>query len=378
MSDIITIDKSAYGGTCLSLVDGKILFTPFVIPGEQADVEIMQDKKDFAFARPRNIITSSPDRISPECPNFSRCGGCDYLHMNYERERDEKKNIIIDSLTRIGKLHIESIPVIKTLYDNRFHYRSHARIKSADGTTGFFGKDSHTIIPFPSNGCLLLNEEINSFIVTAKFNRAETPVAIDDQCTIIAPRDGRPLELTETVNGIRYHHSTKSFFQRNMLLRSKMIDRVMDYAGDDKNANILELGCGCGFFSLPLAGRFHSVRGIDIDGESIRFARKNASENGITNSEFIKLDDAFVSGKERAEIIVADPPRAGLSENTRRAITSINPSRIIYISCNPSTWARDLKYFREHGFDLKEATLIDMFPGTMHIEIISLLAKQAS
>jgi len=376
MNMTLDIEKSAYGGQSISHCDGKIIFVPFTIPGEKIICETVKNKSDYAVARVIDILEPSSDRITPDCPNFSICGGCDYLHMSYDREITEKIEIISDTLIRSAKMGPEQIPQISVLKRDRFNYRTHARIKHSRGKTGFFGKDSHTVIPFPENGCLLLNHKINAALGSIRFRLDETHVALDSKDSIILSSDRNLSDVSENVNETIYNHSIGSFFQRNSLLREDMIARVVEYSGENRDAAILELGCGCGFFSIPLARVFKYLKGIDVSGESIEYAIRNAELNNITNISFSVRDDATLTQDDSADIIVADPPRAGLSAKTIDAIIRINPEKIVYVSCSPPTWARDLRILIDNGYELKELTMIDMFPGTKHIEIISQIGKR--
>ncbi|HNX59863.1 MAG TPA: methyltransferase domain-containing protein, partial [Spirochaetota bacterium] len=320
MNESLEIEKSAFGGQSISHSGGKIIFIPFTIPGEKIKVSIVKNKSDYAIAEAVEILESSDDRINPECPNFGRCGGCDYLHMTYDREISEKVNITRESLIRIAKIPETMIPPISIIRRDRFHYRSHARIKHMRSATGFFGKDSHNVVQFPASGCLLLDRRINEAIKTTRFKLAETHIAVDSSCNIITPHNGDSIDITEETNGVIYRHSIDSFFQRNSVLRGEMINRVIEYTGDDHESTVLELGCGCGFFSIPLARKFRFLRGIDISDVSIIHAKHNAEANGVTNAVFEARDDATLSQDDSADIIIADPPRAGLSESTKNAI----------------------------------------------------------
>lgn len=371
----IKIEKSAFGGSSLSFEDGKAVFTPFVIPGERADVEIVQKKKDFCTAKVLHIIERSPDRIAPECPVFARCGGCDYLHMTYERELSEKKAIIADSLKRIAKMN-DTLPEIDVISGERFHYRSHASLKVVGGRAGFFAKDSHDIVPFPVGGCLLLSESLIEGIRNFTGADGEYKTAVDSAGKYHSAHPGKNIVVHEELNGITYERNIHSFFQANMPLRKAMADRVVEYAGSDSKKNILELGCGSGFFTLQLAAHCGRISGIEISAEAIHRAEKNAERNGIVNALFsCRSDETADPVKDRADIVVADPPRAGLSDKTRKALIEMKPSTMVYVSCSPPTWARDVKDFAAAGYSLSKVTFIDMFPGTQHIEIISLLER---
>ena len=357
----VRIEKESYG-SFIARSEGKIIFTEYVLPGELCRLNIIEEKKDFAFAELIEIIEPSDKRIEPACPNFTKCGGCDYLHAEYETELELKKNIIKDCSKRIGRFDFNS--VINTYSSDRFGYRSRCSVKSDGTQTGFYGKKSNEIIPFPANGCILLDPEINDFIKNNRISK-DCRITIDSNGKV---SDAYSTEIQEKELDFRYNHNSEGFFQSNRFLRSKMLELVIEKASGFSQA--LDLGCGCGFFTIPLSKQM-KITGIDISKESISSAKKNNITNG-TNAGFIRCDmNQIPQSLKNTDLILTDPPRAGMNSKTREAIKKINPEKIVYISCNPATWARDAGDFIRSGFILKSIDLIDMFPGTMHIELIS-------
>ena len=157
----VRIEKESYG-SFIARNEGKIIFTDYVLPGELCRLKLIEEKKDFAFAELVEVIEPSDKRIKPGCPNFMKCGGCDYLHTDYRTELEFKKNIITDSIKRIGRFDFS--PEIKTYASERCGYRSRCSVKSNGNQTGFYGKKSNTVIPFPGQGCILLDDAIKEFI----------------------------------------------------------------------------------------------------------------------------------------------------------------------------------------------------------------------
>jgi len=375
MSLIVRIEKSAFGGCGLAFHEKCALFIPFTIPGELVEITDPIFKKDAGFAGLISVIEPSPYRIDPECPSFGKCGGCDYLHMSYGKELLEKKSVVEDALIRIGKFPKESIPEIDTISDNRFHYRSHATAKiSSEGLAGFFAKDSHNIIPFPPQGCLLLDRKLSSALM--QHPDGEEIKGAVDRNNDVHLSTGRVVIISERESGFTFERNLFAFFQANRFLRSRMIEQVLEYAALTEELTVLDIGCGGGFFTLPAASQCRNAKGIDISRESIDAARKNAGNNSIRNVTFeTKPDDRISPRGDRADIVIADPPRAGLSSTTKSSLIAMSPQRIVYISCNVTTLARDLKEFCSQGYHLSRFTMIDMFPGTLHIEAITLLEK---
>jgi tRNA/tmRNA/rRNA uracil-C5-methylase (TrmA/RlmC/RlmD family) len=368
------IEKGAFGGFGLGFHNGKAVFVWGAIPGEIVEIEIERYYSSHAFAKIIHIVQPSPHRIAPACPNFGYCGGCDYLHVEYEEELRIKKEIIIDALTRIGKLSIESIQEIETRSSNRFGYRSHAEVKySSDGKAGFYRKESNEVVPFPERGCLLLADALNDGMTSITNNASrQCKTAIDAEDLFHSSLEKNPV-LIERENDITFQHSINCFFQANRFLRSQMAEIVCRYAHLASSEKFIDAACGVGFFALHLARNAKKGIGFDISKESIQWARYNAQINNITNVEFHTANfSSLPITDDNWDIVVVDPPRAGLSKKARHTINFISPKRIIYVSCNPATFARDAKDFISEGYIFSRLTFIDMFPGTKHIEMIGL------
>ncbi len=184
------------------------------------------------------------------------------------------------------------------------------------------------------------------------------------------------LSVDEKAAGISYKRSINGFFQANMFLRESMLEIVKEYSDLEEKDQFIDIGCGCGFFTLNLAGSCAGGFGFDIDKISLEYAKKNALRNKVKNVQFHRLSAAdILPHRISPKTVVVDPPRAGITTKGRKTINAISPDVIVYISCNPSTYARDIKDFLKNGYKLDKITLIDMFPGTHHIEIISKLKK---
>jgi len=368
----IKIEKPLYGGDALAFSNGKALFVENALPEEIVDVEIFEEKKDYARARILSILQKSKNRIVPECKNFSLCGGCSYLHVDYQYEIELKLLILKDSLRRIASLKEESIPEINVIQGNRFFYRSHATVKSQNENFGFFKKGTNEFVAIEK--CSLLSQNINTFLKEKKIDASEFKIAENYKGDIFY--QNLDDEIVEKNFDFVYQRSLGTFYQGNKFLRDRMIDEVLNFVNPTKNDQFLDLACGVGFFSLPLASRCKSGIAFDVSKESISFAKKNARANNLENLKFFALPIAKINPFQvKANIIVVDPPRAGLSKKARHTILAISPDKIVYVSCNPATYSRDLKFFQDNNFSLKKLSFIDMFPGTHHIELISLLEK---
>jgi 23S rRNA (uracil1939-C5)-methyltransferase len=372
----ITLEKPLYGGYCLGHYEGKAIMVPYAVPGETVRVRICEEKKDYCFGVIDTIVDDSGIRIPPACPHFEICGGCSYLHVPYSRELEFKKSIILDNLARNAGLDTEQIPQIEIQNRERFHYRSHASIKAQDGSQGLYRKGSNELVSFHETGCLLLADELNDWFQRNESPRVNYRAALDSSSRVITSEDANSV-VTEKEGGLTFTRGIKQFFQVNRFLRNNMLEIVKNFAEIVGNESFLDIDCGVGFFTLYLARLTKAGIGIDISSESIRCAKQNARLNLINNADFQAIPSAQIRpARIHADLVVIDPPRAGIDRKTRKTILAINPGRIVYISCNPSTFARDVKDFTAGDYRMEKLTLIDMFPCTQHIEVIALFARR--
>jgi 23S rRNA (uracil1939-C5)-methyltransferase len=366
----IEIVKNTYGGSGLGFLDGKAVFIPGTCAGEIIKAEITEEKKDYSIAKIIEIRKKSSDRIEPQCGNFMICGGCSYLHVNYETELKIKKEIIQESLKRIGRFQEADIPEIEIISSERFSYRSHARINYENGIPGFRTRQTNKHINLPETGCILLDEKINTHTFKLKHPDSEMRIAADFNGKIFD-------SLTKSIiieknGGLFFEREISLFYQANKFLRNNMLEKVFSLSGISSNDEFLDIDCGVGFFTLYLAGKSLRGAGIDINKKSILTADKNRLLNKIDNVEFKSIPSSNIPPHRfKPKTILIDPPRAGIDKKTRQIITSIKPEIFIYVSCNPATFSRDAADFVNAGFKLESLTLIDMFPCTHHIEIIS-------
>lgn len=379
-SPIITIEmkKPVYGGYTLGFHDGKVILVPGALPGETLRVRIVSVRKDYSTGIIEAIIAGSEHRVVPECVKFGRCGGCSYLNTSYEYELEIKKTVLMDALTRIGGLEPATIPDIEIIGGERHNYRSHATVRVRDGCAGFFREGSNDLVPFPEGGCLLLAHKINEFLCRGLENQGEVKIAVDAEGTIVNSLKGESL-VTENVSGFVYQRSIGQFFQANLQLRKKMLHRVKLLAELTETDTFMDIGCGVGFFSLYMAGSAAHGTGFDSNRSSIAMARKNARINKIGNLDFAALAASRIHpARSKPRVVVIDPPRAGIDRKARGTIAALAPVRLLYVSCNPATFSRDVKDFIKAGYSLDSLTLIDMFPCTHHIEVISRFSRDAS
>ena len=368
----ITIDDTAYGGYGVGRIDGKVFFIDYAIPGDELEIEVYSDKKKFSFGKIVRILKASEKRIAAPCPNFGLCGGCNYLNLNYSHEIDFKKKILSANLQKIASL--KEHPVINTVVDERYNYRSHCSIKCDGKSYGFYERASNKIVPFTDSGCHLISENLNKNICALNiYDNPEIKIAEDRQGNFFYENNQ---VLTENVGGYLFQRGIRTFFQSNKFLRGKMSDLVCSYSELSKKDQFLDICSGCGFLTIPLSEIASNGIGYDIDKNSIHFAQINARENNISNLKFFALAESDINPhRVKSKTVIVDPPRSGITKRGRKTINAINPEIIVYVSCNPATYSRDIIDFIKNGYELKEITLIDMFPCTYHIELMSKLVK---
>lgn len=368
------IEKPVYGGEFISHFNDKTVFTRFVLDKEKVSSNVYKKNKNIYFSDIDQILEPSPERIQPDCPLFSKCGGCSYLHTTYENELSLKINIFKDTAHRLAKINIDNFK-IEIIHGDRFNYRTIATVKSNGKEIGFYQHNTNKVIPFPKTGCLLLRKELNDYILNHKITK-NMKIAIDKNDNIIT---GNNDYFEEDILNIRLKRKLDNFFQVNEKMRIKLINEISNLIRnnivDSSKYNLADLGCGIGFFSLALSDKFNNIIGYDNNRGNIKSAVKNKKSNNIKNVFFYEKDmSEYINSNVDFEVLLIDPPRAGINRKTLNTIKAKKHKHIIYVSCNPATWARDIKEILQDNYSLKEIKLIDMFPGTHHIEIISLLS----
>jgi 23S rRNA (uracil1939-C5)-methyltransferase len=349
----LKIEDIAFGGKGVGREQGKATFVPYTIEGELVSAEIVREKKQFAEAELVEVKESSPHRVTPECPYFSRCGGCAYQHIGYEHQLAIKWRQVRDVLQRIGKLKdIPLRPIIPS--PKPYGYRNRITVHAQDGVLGFFRRDSHRLIDVER--CPISCDEVNRELMDLRGRN---------------PRDGHYT--------LRTFSSRRVFSQTNDEVADALRNLIVDLAPPNQDL-LIDAYCGAGFFAKALIDKFERVVGIDWDKFAIAAAKENATKKetyiaGDVEEELARSDGFSVaeggtgrSGSRRSLTLIVDPPATGLGANARKEILNIAPTTLIYVSCNPATLARDLKEL--HGkFTINSVTPLDMFPQTAEIEV---------
>jgi 23S rRNA (uracil1939-C5)-methyltransferase len=378
---IAEIKKIVHGGYGLAFLEGKTVLIPYTAPGDRVECSSVREKKNLIFGRIDRIVEPSPMRREPDCPIFGACGGCHLQHLSYENEISVKRESILEDLDRIGKIKTEFKSIVAS--PERYGYRNHAIFKvDAERNAGFLKRESDELVPFPPAGCLLLSEEMRTAIAgippDAFDPLTEVRVRMDRDGGVhfwgLLDRVGPPEVLMET-GGFVFPVNRDSFFQVNRFLGRNLMELVLSLPRTAPR-RLLDLYCGAGFFTLTLAKRALEAFGIERDQFAIRNATAAARLNAVSNVRFKRGDAEREIGRLGGYgLVIADPPRMGLPRGVLLGIIRIKPQELIFISCDPPTFARDAKALIEADYLLSEIHLVDLFPATYHAEIVSLFRR---
>lgn len=393
----MTVEKLVPGGDGLARHEGKVVFVPGSLPGERIRARLTESKKDFARAEILEILAPSPDRTTPPCPLAGRCGGCDWQHISYAAQLRQKLAMAADALKRIGGMEWPDLAIEA---GEPWRYRNRAQLHRAPGGgLGFLGRGSHDVIPVPS--CPVADPALDALLTsspavpdsgepasrgaTERFMAwgyshgagslgALAPMGSargrgsEDEAAL----EGR--EIAVDILGKTIRFDLRCFFQSN----AAMVEKLLPYALEGlAGKRAMDLYCGVGLFGAFLADRFRSVLAVEENAAALAYARKNIPGTGNVFLEG-RLEDLVLQGRlgdsgEAPEAVIVDPPRPGLDQAVRDWLIETKPPRLVYVSCNPVTLARDLKSLIGSGFVLKDLRLFDFYPQTAHVEAVAKL-----
>jgi 23S rRNA (uracil1939-C5)-methyltransferase len=399
----LTLTTMSNGADAIGRHEGKAIFVPFAIPGEAVRVEIVEDKPTFARAKLIEVLSPSPDRVTPVCKHFGVCGGCQWQHMRYEAQLRWKKQVVIDQLTRIGGIAspnvLDTIPAPSPL-----HYRNHVQFsQTEEGKLGFISVQSDKSV-LKIEECHITHPDIMSLfnqldIEKLDVERIGVRVTDDDTMIVFESDSGEPPDveleldasvasvdkdgnvftmigsdhLIETINGRDFKVSASSFFQVNTAQAGRLVEAAMKGLGVQDGDTVLDLYCGVGLFTAFIAEKAARVIGVESFAPAVRDAEVNLDE--FNNVELYESPVEMAMEhlvKESVQRVILDPPRAGCDKRVLKSLLKIAPQRIVYVSCDPATLARDAKRLIAGGYKLESATPLDMFPQTHHIETVAI------
>jgi 23S rRNA (uracil1939-C5)-methyltransferase len=384
----VTIERILPGGLGLAHADGQTLLVALAAPGDRVRVRVERVQGRVAFASIAEIISPSPVRVEPACPYFGRCGGCDFQHLNYEAQLNAKVAIIRDCLRRIAQIEF-TIEIPMTASPSVWHYRSRAQWQhdAQKMWLGYFERASHHVCDVAA--CPVLVPELEAMLesLRASVRIGALPhgltefqaVAGDDGSSLAPPVPEHPTrEVSRTIGTHLYRFSAGGFFQINHELLEPLIAAATDKA---RGGTAVDLYCGAGLFTLPLAQRFTRVYGVEANATAINYARRNLQAAHLDNTTFetAHVGEWLAENSERlapVDFVLLDPPRAGAEDGAIDGILPLRPQRISYVSCDPATLARDLKALAAGGYRLDSLAAFDMFPQTHHVETVAHLKAE--
>ena len=429
--EITGISHQGYG---VGRIDNIVTFVPQAMLGETVKVKIVEYKKKMATAELLEVIVSNPYRQEANCPHSQNCGGCELQHGEYAYQLQAKRQIVTDAINRLARVEQEVEPVLGM--DNPWEYRNkgifHLDYSRGVVRAGFYEQGSHDFVAIEH--CRLFSQQVNEIlqtiveliqqsgkanyiqkvmlresnangevmvvfvigenswrlpdlpqklmaqhqqIVSVYYNINTNPkLMLGKTCILLAGE----ATITDKLGDLSFRISPQSFFQVNTKQAEVLYQQVLDYATLDGSETVIDAYCGIGTISLFLAQQAKRVIGVESVGQAIKDAKENARFNKMDNCEFVtaKVEDwlpKWVAKNEKADCIVLDPPRKGCDTAVLDSIIRSGMPKIVYVSCNPSTLARDIQYLHQNGYSLEKVQPVDLFCNSWHVECVVLLSK---
>lgn len=413
--------------------DNIVFFVPGIIKNETAEILCVKMLKNYGYGKILKIIETSENRVEPICEVYKKCGGCHLMHMNSIEQKNFKTNVVKDCFHSIANMDVKVNDTL--IMEDPYRYRNKVQVpfKANNGImeAGFYRLHSNDIISF--NDCLVQTKDSNNIIsfikenyyipelrhvlikhahntnqimivlivkaypftmqkqlvndllhkfdniesIIANINDKETNVILGNKEIILAKND----HIQEELNGMYFNISSKSFYQINPKQTKVLYDLAIKFANINENDLVIDLYCGTGTIGLLASQYAKKVIGIEIVEQAIEDAKINAKNNHVDNIEFICADAAkgakmLLDRKIKSDVVIVDPPRKGCDKQTLEAISIFDPSRLVYVSCDPATLARDVKILCEqYHYQIQKIQPVDMFPNTSHVETVVLLQR---
>jgi len=439
----LQVDRLSYGGRGVARADGYVVFVPYTAPQDRIRARLVRAKRSFAEAEVVELLEPSPDRVTPPCPYFGRCGGCTWQHLSYQAQLAAKEQIVRESLERLGGLRDvplrRIVPAPKPFgYRNKMEFAFHPEAILGLHLPGHFDRVleiDECLLPSPLASAILRQvkafvrernltcydprtrqgllrhlvyregtrtQQVLLAVVTAPGPFPEGPelarrlvrehpevrgvlwaqsgslsdAVVVDRLEVLW---GEPT-IEEELAGLRFRLGLETFFQTNTEQAERMVHMVVDLARLEGTERVVDLYCGVGTFSLPLARRAQFVWGVEVVPSAVESARQNASRAGIHNVAFLQGEvhrvlPELVRHNGPPEVVLLDPPRSGTGGKVMRAVGRAGPRRVVYVSCNPTTLAADLRELVAFGYRIREVQPLDLFPQTYHVETLVCLER---
>ncbi len=384
----LTVERLAAGGDGVARSpDGVTVFVPLAAPGDRLRVRVTETRRRYRRAEIVEVLAPGAARVPPRCAAFGRCGGCAWQHLDYAAQLDAKRAILADALQRIGGHTLDRRPDIVPSPEP-YGYRMRARVLARRGTVGYRARRSHELCatsecPVLAPGLLAALDEVRERTASRR-EFSEWEIGLGSDGAVHVAESGAPPVTSDPSSAIlevgadALLLSPGTFSQANGLLWDALHERVVEAAG--RGERVLELYAGAGFFTLGLARRFGRVVAVESSRSAAADLRGNLSRAGIRDVDVIEAAVERVVPRRidtRPDVVVLDPPRAGLPEPVCRGIADLTPRRIVYLSCDPATLARDTARLVAHGYALERTEGFDLFPQTAHLEALAVLERRA-
>ena len=428
----ISIQRLGINGEGIGHLDGMTLFVDGALPGEVVDVQIYEQHKRYAHAKVVHYHTVSPHRKTPPCALFGKCGGCQMMHLEEKQQLETKRQRVLDALQRIGKLNVDVLSCIAS--PSALHYRNKIQLPIRGGgplRIGLFASNSHDLVEiedckihcplgdeaFQKVKMILKNGEIPEGILktllikTAVSTRQVLVILVtqetsnlgtvakeilsampeikgvvqnihDSSNNVILGKTFHTLAgqgfIEEKLCGLYFKVSPASFFQVNPAQAENLYQKALQFADLKGEEKVLDAYCGVGTLSLIFAQKAKEVIGVECVADAIQDAQENARLNQVNNVRFIceKAED-FISTLKDVDVAVINPPRKGCENSFLEKLSRLSPKRIVYISCDPATLARDLAFLCSCGYKVDQVQPFDMFPQTAHVECVVKISKSS-
>jgi len=432
----VTAEGYTSEGEAVVKIDSVVSFVPGMIIGEEAEIAITAMKKNYGYGRVVKVTKPSPHRVEPKCSVARLCGGCTLQYMDDEAQEFFKEDKLRNCFRKNAGMEIDNLPIIRV--NPVWNYRNKVQIpvqfKKGEVQMGFYRNHSNDVVPYdtcmvqtelsnqltvffreslkkyhcadnfrhilikhahntgevmvviivrqyPFDQCDALSEDLQDKFPQIKsleaiINRREDNVILDGKEVLIY---GRPY-IEEELLGCRFRISARSFYQINPYATKELYSTALDYAELTNSDILIDLYCGTGTMGILGAKRAKKVYGIEIVADAIKDAKINAEANDVHNIQFVNADagkgaQMIIASKIKADAMIVDPPRKGCSKDTLDAIIKISPKRLVYVSCDPATLARDVKILMDNGYTPKKIQPVDMFPHTIHVETVVLMSR---
>ena len=437
---VCTVTGCTSEGLGVGRIGGRAVFIRDALPGEECRVQLLKVSRSAVYGRVLQRHTVSPLRTAPDCPLYGRCGGCDWRHVTYAGELEYKLARVNDAFQRIGGLPLRAETILPAPDTARYRAKAVFNLGEVRGrpVTGFYRARSHEVIPVED--CLLQSEEANRAAKALRRWMEENRVPPWDEQRgrglirhlfvrsgmVCVSAAGEPVsaealvaafraavpglksivwnvnrtggnvvlagefctlwgedEVEVELCSLRFRLSPRSFFQVNLAQAEKLYAQAVEFAGLTGNELAVDLYCGAGAIGLLAAAKAREVVGVEVVAAAVEDAKETALRNGVSNIRFLCADAAeaaarFAAEGLRPDVLFVDPPRKGLDPRVIDSVAAMAPARVVYVSCDPGTLARDLKLFARLGYTAEKAVAVDMFPRTRHVETVVLMSQKGT